>query len=43
MKIKFLLLFAVLLTVSCGEGGQNNPLLDQFFIEITADRDSLYF
>ena len=43
MKIKFLLLFAVLLTVSCGEGGQNNPLLDQLFIEITADRDSLYF
>lgn len=33
MKIKFLLLFAVLLTVSCGEGGQNNPLLDQLLLK----------
>lgn len=43
MKIRLLLLLSILLAVSCGEGGNNNPLLDRLFVEIAADRDSVCF
>lgn len=43
MKPIYILIVAFLLSISCKRIGDNNPLLDQLFIEIEADKDSLYF